>query len=364
MMKHMFNKGLAARDVGMEVERIHDPSANILFRGLDWMDGLFRAANQGIETQNRATMAIANYRLEYNRALKDMGLPEPRSETYKVDGVTHTRSDYTFNQKAHDQAIRYAEDSIFKGAGDYSQWNNPRYFNNPMLRLATQFKKYPLRIASVYADAMMGSLKGDPEKMKQLAYMLIAQSVAAGGMGLPIMSPVAGLTNALYMLGVTDGNYEDMELWIRKQMADRIGVTATDLAMHGAFRFTGADFSQKMSQSSFIFRGSPGSRKPEDLVASLMLTMAGAPGNVGKKGLEGIQKLGEGAGDVSAGATTQGVVKGMEGVSRHFADQGAGRSHEGRWHDDGRRQGRAVDPAGHCRSGRRHGGGLHADQPG
>ena len=315
MMKHMFNKGLAARDVGMEVERIHDPSKNILFQGLDWMDGLFRAANTGIETQNRATMAIANYRLEYNSALRDMGLPEPRSETYKVDGVTHTRSDYTFNQKAHDQAIRYAEDAIFKGAGDYSQWNNPRYFNNPMLRLATQFKKYPLRIASVYADAMMGSLKGDPEKMKQLAYMLIAQSVAAGGMGLPIMSPVAGLTNALYLLGATDGNYEDLELWMRKGLADRIGVTATDLAMHGAFRFSGADFSAKMSQSSFIFRGSPASRKPEDVVMSLMKVAGGAPANVISKGLGGIQKLGEAAGDVSAGATTQGVVKGMEGVA-------------------------------------------------
>jgi len=161
---------------------------------------------------------------------------------------------------------------------------------------------------------MLGTVRGDPQKMKQLAYMLMTQSVAAGGMGLPIMSPAAGLVNAAYILGLSDGNWEDVELAIRKGLASRIGVTGTDLAMHGALRFSGADFSSKMAQNSFIFRGSPASRKPGDLVKSFMSVMGGAPLHMVEKGLDGIQKTGEGISDYSSGATTQGMVKGMQGI--------------------------------------------------
>ena len=162
---------------------------------------------------------------------------------------------------------------------------------------------------------MMGAVKGDPQKAKQLAYMLIAQSVAAGGMGLPLLSPAAGLINAAYILGLSDGNMDDAELWMRKRLVDMVGVDATDLAMHGALRFSGADFASKMSQSSFIFMGSPDSRKPGDLIKTVALALLGAPGNAGKKGLEGIQKIGEGIGDMNAGAETQGMTKGMEGMA-------------------------------------------------
>jgi len=293
MLQHMFDKGLAARDVGMEVERIHDPSGNAVFRGMDWVDNIFRGFNTGVETFNRALMAVSNYRLEMKRAAKD--------------GLT--------GEAAHMQAVRFAEDSIFKGAGDYGAWNNPRYFNNPMLKLATQFKKYPLRIFSVYADASIAAFKGDKEAQKRVAYLLLSQAVAAGSLGLPLASFGAGLVNAAYLLGISDDNWPDVEFALRKGLVDHVGIEGAELALKGAFRFTGADFSAKMSQNSVLFHGSPDSRNPMGLLGTLGKTALGAPGHTGVTFFEGMQKLGEAAGHYSAGADNAAMVSGMEGVA-------------------------------------------------
>lgn len=314
-LQHMFDKGLAARDVGLEVARHHDPSANIVGRGLDHVTNGFSAVNVGVETFNRAMMGVANYRLEYNRALKEMGLPPIKVEKYKVDGVTHTRSDYTFNQKAHDQAVRYAEDMIFKAAGDYNAWNNPRYFNNPMLRLATQFKKYPLRIASVYAEALVGAFKGQPEKQKQVAYMLIAQGIAAGGLGTPLASPFAGMQNAAYMLGLTDNNWEDVEFAMRQALAKHIGVNGAELALRGALRFSGIDFSKKLSNNSFIFYGSPQDRNVNNYAGTLAKMALGAPLDTFKNSVKGMQQIFEGSGQMLGGNYSQGMTTSAEGVT-------------------------------------------------
>jgi hypothetical protein len=292
MLTHMFDRGLAARDVGMEVERIHDPSSNIAARALDSVDNVFRGFNTGVETFNRALLAVSNARLEYERAIKDGLSPE----------------------KAELQAIRYAEDSIFKSAGDYGAWNNPRYFANPVLKLALQFKKYPLRIFSVYADAVLGTWRGQPEKQKQLAYMLLAQAVAAGGMGLPLASFGAGITNAAYLLGITDNNWDDFQFALRKQLTKYTGVAGAEMVLHGALRFTGADFTQKMSQNSFIFQGSPQDRDPKKLITTLALTGLGAPGHMAETGVRGYQNLREGISDYTSGARSQGTSKAMQGA--------------------------------------------------
>ena len=314
MLSHLFDKGLAARDVGMEVERIHDPSANVAFRFMDHVDNGFRATNTGVETFNRALLGVANYRLEYNRALKDMGLPPVKVEKYKVGGVTHTKSEYTFNQKAHDQAVRYAEDMVFKAAGDYGQWNNPRYFNNPMLRLATQFKKYPLRIASVYGEALVGAFQGNHQAQKQIAYMLMAQGLAAGTLGSPLASVGAGVTNAMYMLGLTDSNWEDVEFAMRQAIAKQIGVDGAELLLRGGLRFTGADFSKKMSQNSFLFYGSPQDRNPANYMKTLGMMALGAPSSTAQGMYKGAGNVFSGIGQMLDGNMAGGMATGAEGV--------------------------------------------------
>jgi hypothetical protein len=292
LLRHMFGRGLTARDTGMEVERIHDPSSNIAGRVVDRVDATFRGGNTGIEVLNRSTTAISNFRLEFRRAIKE-GKSEAQAEA---------------------QAIRYAEEQVFKVAGDYGQWNSPRYFNNPMLKLATQFKKYPLRIASVYADAIIQATRGDKQAMKQVAYMLAAQGVAGGALGLPL-SPFAGTVNAAYILGLTDNKWGDVEFGMRKFLVDQgLSPELTDLALRGALRFTGADFHPRLTQNSMIFFGDPDSRKPGDLLGTFAKTLLGAPGDWGAKGLGGFQKLIEAAGDYQAGAHDQAFQKGIQGA--------------------------------------------------
>jgi hypothetical protein len=292
LLRHMFGRGLVSRDTGMEVERIHDPSSNVVGRATDRIDATFRGGNTGIETVNRAGMGIANFRLEYRRALKE-GRTEAQAEA---------------------QAIKYAEDSVFKAAGDYGQWNNPRYFNNPFMKLGTQFKKYPLRIASIYADAIIQATRGDKQAMKQVAYMLATQGITAGALGLPL-GPFAGTVNAAYILGLSDNKWSDYEFGARKWLVDQgLSPELTDLALRGALRFSGADFHPRLTQNSMVFFGDPDSRKPQDLLGVVGKTLLGSPGGWGANALKGFQQLSEAASDYHAGAHEQAQQKGMQGV--------------------------------------------------
>lgn len=289
MFKSIFEKGLVSRDVGMEVERLHDLTSGKFGKAADYMDNLFRGANTGVETMNRAAIAISAYRLEMKRAARD--------------GIK--------GEKAHDQAVRYAEDSIFRGAGDYASWNSPRYFNAPWAKLGLQFKKYPQRMIANYADAMMGALKGDTEKMKQLAWMMGVQSLAAGAMGLPL-GPLSGSVNTAYMLGLTDNNWNDVELGFRKVLAQNFGPEAAEVLAHGALRLTGADIGSRLSQNSLIFFGSPDSRKGQDLLGTAGRMVLGAPGDMAAKFHDGIIKMAEANAAWQGGADREGWAKAIE----------------------------------------------------
>lgn len=284
VMRHMFSRGLVARDVGMEMERVYDPSGNRVFRVMDNTDAMFRAANTGIETGNRAIQAISNFRLEYDRAIKDGLSPD----------------------KAEAQALRYAEDMVFKGAGDYSSWNNPRYMNNPYLKLGGQFKKYSLRIASVWGDAMIQAARGDREKQKQIAFMFVAQALAGGAFSTPLSVIPGGLVNAMYILGATDDNWEDWMFEMRKALADQVGLGAADAVMNGVLDMSGANFSSKFDQSNMVFFGDPESRDPAGLFGAMGKLVFGAPGNAAMKLKTGVNKTFEAYGHFDAGADEKG----------------------------------------------------------
>src|SRR5215475_6716200 len=304
-----FDRGLVARDAGMEVARIHDPSSNVLFRGMDYMDNLFRGANTSVEILNRSISAISNYRLEFAKVHPEI------LEQMRRDPANRRLSPAEIAAKAeaqaHAQAIRYSEEQVFKGAGDYAAWNTPRYMNNPFLKLATQFKKYPLRIASVYADAIVQAVRGDKQAMKQVAYMLATQGLASGALGLTV-GPFAGTVNAAYLLGLSDSNWSDYEFAMRKYLVDQIGVEGADLVLRGGLNFTGADFSSRTAQNSLLWFGSPESRRPQDVLATLGKTLLGAPGDMGAKFYGGIQKGGEAVSHFRAGANSKGWASALE----------------------------------------------------
>ena len=292
LMNHMFGRGMISRDSGMEAERIHDPSSNIIGRGMDRTDAFFRGANGGVETLNRGILAISNFRLEYAKALRE--------------GKTAV--------EAEEIATRYAEDQVFKGAGDYSSWNSPRFFNNPWMKAGTQFRKYPLRIASVYADAIVQAVHGDKQAMYQVAYMLGAQGLASGLLGLPT-GVAAGTVNAAYILGLSDEKWGDKEFAIRKWFVDQgFSPLMTDAILHGALRFTGADMSGRLGQNTMLFSGDPDSRGVKALGGALLQLVGGAPLDAGEKALGGIQKVGEAYGHWRAGANQQAWQSGMQGI--------------------------------------------------
>jgi hypothetical protein len=255
---NIFEKGLISPDAGMEIERLRNLEANPVGSAFERVDGVFRAASTGVETHNRLSLATQTYRLEYAKT------------------------------GDHAKSMQYAEDMLFKGAGDYGSWNSPRYANAPWLRLGMQFKKFPMRIMANYAEAIMGTARGDPAKMKQLAFMLATQSVAAGALGLPL-GPASGAVNAGYMLGLWDHNWEDVAASMRQWVAGQTSPQVAEVLMHGLPRILGIDLS-RIGQNSFIFFGSPDSQKPLDNLKSGMWMLAGAPGDMINKYTQGVQQ--------------------------------------------------------------------------
>jgi hypothetical protein len=154
-----------------------------------------------------------------------------------------------------------------------------------------QFKQFPMRIMANYADAIMGTARGDKEKMKQLAFMLATQSVAAGALGLPL-GPMSGAVNAAYMLGFTDKNWDDQVAGMRQWVAKNTTPAVAEVLFHGLPRVLGIDTS-RLGQNSFIFFGSPDTSKPVDNLKSGMWMLAGAPGDMVRKWDDGIHQATE-----------------------------------------------------------------------
>lgn len=265
--RNLFQKGLISKDAGMEVQRLRDLDAGVLGRSFERVDGSFRAAAAGVETHNRVALATAAYRLEFDRT------------------------------KSKEAAIKYAEDMVRKGAGDYSTLNRPRLINQPWLRLGMQFKQFPMRILSNYTDAIMGSFdhNATPEyrsqMRKQLAFMLATQSVVAGALGLPL-GPASGAVNAGYMLGLWDSNWDDVTGALRKEVARYTGNDVAEVVFHGLPRILGIDMS-RLGQGSFFFNQSPDTQDVKTNMATLAMMAFGAPGDSAQKLFTGVHEAKE-----------------------------------------------------------------------
>ena len=177
-----------------------------------------------IEQYNRATTALATYRLHMENA--PVGL--------------RNRGDATA------AALRSVEET----QGNYSYENAPRFFNQmPFGKVLLQFRKYQIIMGSLIAKNMYNALKGaSPEEKAQaramVGYLMGMQLTFAGVAGLPLVGFVSAVINAMF--GDDDEPW-DYNTALRKSMSDTFGKDVGMLVAKGLPTALGLDLSSRIS---------------------------------------------------------------------------------------------------------------------
>jgi len=296
LYNHLTKLGLFEATAGVEYQRLLMlQSQGRIDQVGDYLTNLFQGLNTSVENLSRFVTATAAYRLE-RRAGRSV-----------------------------EEATKYARDIVYEAHGQYANFNAPELFNrNPVFKLALQFKKYPQRIAANYIRAITGSLgavkalasgkKPTAEQVmraRQFGMMLAMQGLAAGVMGMPT-EPFSIPINALHILGIVPFNWDDVEDYGRKKLADAVGPTGGELISHGILRLLPWDVSGRLAQNGMLVYGSPGSTKVQDLQKSAFGIVAGAGGSWTAEMIGAAQKGSEAMRAYFDGATEVGNKKAME----------------------------------------------------
>ncbi|WP_289168934.1 PLxRFG domain-containing protein [uncultured Parasutterella sp.] len=197
-------------------------------KGMNWIGG----AARGVEVVNRYVSAVSAYRLMEAKLKKKGKIPE----------------------EIHKSASDYAASVLHNTQGDYSALNAPSAFNTRAGKVALQFRKFQAIQMNFFLRMLKDSLPTNMDKetrkvaRAQLMAALTVHFAMAGFTGLPAMSAVLLLTNAL--LG-DDG--EDDEDTIRRLLSEA-GVSAdvADVFLQGLPSAIGLNLSDSVGAGQML----------------------------------------------------------------------------------------------------------------
>lgn len=194
--------------------------------------------------------------------------------------------------KAYADAVQATYDGHF----DYSANNRPRVMQGNAARVLLLFKQYGQNMVYTLARSAQQSLKGDSpqeraEARKTLGGLLVMHGLAAGALGLPM---VTTLLAAASMLGGDDDEPWDAQVALQNVLADTFGQKPAEVLAHGLSRLTPWDISGRVGLDRLIFpdiqEGLEGQRLGESAMAAALGPVAG----IGINALKGLQDMGDG----------------------------------------------------------------------
>jgi hypothetical protein len=255
MMDELIRQNAIDVTAGFEVAASAAEGRGTPGKALAGVDRIARQLPQVVEAVNRSVSAIAAYRLARQ------------------------------NGQTHEQATQFALNTVQNTQGDYSAANAPRFFNNPILRPALQFKKYAQMMTYLLGDMAYRTFNGaTPEErriaLKQIGNILSVQMLAAGALGLPGLEIIkAGFLLASFA-GI-GGGWDEVEEKLRKLLDDSTNKTFGELVSSGILsRAIGIDVSQRMSLADMWLFGEPKGDTAESIQAYLFRQVVGAPGSL------------------------------------------------------------------------------------
>ena len=212
--------------------------------------------------------------------------------------VTFVASYRLARQAGGDHGTAYADavKATYDGHFDYSSNNRPRVMQGNAARVLLLFKQYGQNMVYTLVRSAQQSLKGATPKerteaRKALGGLLVMHGLAAGALGLPM---VTTLLAAASMLGGSDDEPWDAQVALQNMLADTFGQKPAEVMAHGLSRLTPWDISGRVGLDKLIFpdiqEGLEGQRLGESAMAAALGPVAGIGVNV----LKGIQDISHG----------------------------------------------------------------------
>ena len=288
MWRALAETGHIHPEAGMEAHRMDPGQVNPVLAGLRRVDAMVRELSSTSEALNRFAESAAAYRLE------------------RLKG------------KTHEEAVRYAKDTLANTQGLYSRTNVPRVFRtNQLLRMTLQFKQFPQMIYNLLAKSAYQAFKGETpeirkEAMRQFAGVVGTHALMAGALGLPT-EPIRAVMMLANAMGVPGMDWKEHEDQITKWLAAKYGPQAAEIIMHGLTRGLGSasfDAHHRLGLGTVAMGLDPRSTSETDLKAWAFDTFLGAPfGNAYDIAIKGPSELM--SGNTAKGLQDMSPLKGL-----------------------------------------------------
>jgi len=199
-----------------------------------------------------------------------------------------------------DEAVKFAQDTIFDTHFDYSNANRARFMQSGTAKVLLMFRQYSLNMSWALGRMVWHATKGqDPEvrriARRNLAGILGMSSLFSGVLGLPMMGVVMGTLNALQAAFGDDDEPWDAETEFRAFLAEALGPSGAEVLLRGPVnKLTGANIAGRVGLDSLWIRDADRELEGRGLFNHLLEQAAGPMGGVLKNVLVGTQQVGEG----------------------------------------------------------------------
>lgn len=202
--------------------------------------------------------------------------------------------------QSFDQAVRSAIDAIQDTHYDYTNQNRARWMQGNVAKVLLMFKQYALNTTwHLGRMVWQASRNADPQTKRiarrNLAGVLSMSALFSGVLGLPTVSVVMGILNAIAASFGDEDEPWEAETELRAFLVDMLGPDAAETLLNGPVnQITGADVASRVSLSQLWFRDADRELEGRGMYYHLLEQAAGPMGGVLKNVIAGKALIDEG----------------------------------------------------------------------
>lgn len=199
-----------------------------------------------------------------------------------------------------DEAVAFADKTIADTHFDYTNANRARFMQSGPAKVLLMFRQYSLNMTWFLGRNVWNATKGETPEVKKLARRNLVgtlgmSAIFSGTLGLPMMSVMFGVINAVAASLGDDDEPFDAETEFRNFLSDMLGQGAGQLVATGlANKFSSADIASRVSLSQLWFRDADRELDGYGAYNYMLEQIAGPIGGIGKNLFVGKQLIDDG----------------------------------------------------------------------
>lgn len=222
---------------------------------------------------------------------------------------------------SHEQAVKQASDTIWETHFDYGSANRARFMQSDAAKVLFAFKQYSQSMTYYLWRNLYQTMKGETPEVRKAAATKLAGTlgmtgVFAGVMGMPLMSVMFGIANAVAAAFGDDDDPFDAETEFRNFIADMLGPTVGRIAQEGlleggleALGISAPEFGSRVSLDELWLRSPDADVEGRDLYLYLLEQAAGPIVGMAGAQIVGAGMIGEALETGNGAAAWRGVEK-------------------------------------------------------